>query len=294
MTRRSLSSRIGSLAWAAILAFLILVFGQGVWGALLSANLRTGLAIPWAVAVMSLVLWLMWQYLGGKGWPQATSETRRRYLRANRVSGRAWAWAMLAGGLSIVALAGYWIVMFQLVQMPANVLPDLSRYPKLTVMLILIMASLVSPITEESAFRGYCQTILEREFRGVVAVIVSSVLFALAHVTQGLLWPKLLLYFLVGLVFGSMAYLTGSILPGIAVHIIGDLTFFALIWPYDTQRQLVWKNGADRWFWLHTVQAIIFTVLAVIAFRRLASLSDRARAVEDNRVAPGSSPPPAA
>jgi membrane protease YdiL (CAAX protease family) len=294
MIGRSLSSRIRSVAWSAILAFLIIAFGQGVWGALLFANLRTGLAIPWAVAVMPLVLWLMWQYLGGKGWPHRTSETRRRYLRANRVSGQAWTWAMLAGGLSIVALAGYWIVMFQLVQMPANVLPDLSKYPMLTVVLMPVMASLVSPINEESAFRGYCQVILEREFRGVVAVIISSLLFALAHLTQGFLWPKLLVYFLVGLVFGAMAYLTGSILPGIAVHIIGDLTFFALVWPYDAQRHLVWKSGADRWFWLHTLQAIIFTPLALIAFRRLASLSHRPRAIEDNRVLPGSSSEPAA
>jgi membrane protease YdiL (CAAX protease family) len=294
MIGRSLSSRIGHVAWSAILAFLIIAFGQGVWGALLFANLRTGLAIPWAVAVMSLVLWLMWQYLDGKGWPHRTSETRRRYLRANQVSGQAWTWATLAGVLSIVALAGYWIVMFQLVPMPANVLPDLSKYPMLTVVLMPVMASLVSPITEESAFRGYCQVILEREFRGVVAVIISSILFALAHLTQGFLWPKLLVYFLVGLAFGAMAYLTGSILPGIAVHIIGDLTFFALVWPYDTQRQLVWKSGADRWFWLHVLQATIFTVLALIAFGRLATLSHRVRAVEGNRVAPGSSSPPAA
>lgn len=285
MIGRSLASRIGSVAWSAILAFLIVVFAQGVWGALLFANLRTGLAIPWAVAAMSLILWLMWQYLGGKGWPQRTSESRRRYLRANQVSGQAWIWAMLAGVLSIVALAGYWVVMFQLVQMPANVLPDLSTYPMLTVVLMPVMASLVSPITEESAFRGYCQTILEREFRGVVAVMISSLLFALAHVTQGLLWPKLLVYFLAGLVFGAMAYLTGSILPGLAVHIVADLTFFALIWPYDTRRQLVWKSGADRWFWLHSLQAIIFTALALIAFRRLASLSHRARAAERDSAA---------
>jgi membrane protease YdiL (CAAX protease family) len=184
--------------------------------------------------------------------------------------------------------------MFQLVQMPANVLPDLSKYPMLTVVLMPVMASLVSPITEECAFRGYCQVILEREFRGVVAVIISSVLFALAHLTQGFLWPKLLVYFLVGLAFGAMAYLTGSILPGIAVHIIGDLTFFALVWPYDTQRQLVWKSGADRWLWLHTLQAIVFTALAVIAFRRLATLSHRVRAVGDTCVVPGSRSEPLA
>lgn len=281
MSASSVSHRIRSVVWSAVLAFLILSFGQTAWIGLLVANLKTGPAIPWAVAAMALVLWLMWQYLGGKGWPQRTSETRRRHLRANPISGQVWAWAMLAGVLSIVALTGYWIVMTQLVKMPGNMLlPDFSRLPLLTAVLVVVMASLVSPITEESGFRGYCQVILEGEFRGVVAVLISSVLFALAHLTQGFFWPKLLVYFLVGVVFGAMAYLTDSILPGIAVHIIADLTFFTLVWPYDTTRQLVWNGGADLWFWIHTLQAIIFTVLAVIAFKRLASLRDHVHAAE--------------
>jgi hypothetical protein len=83
-------------------------------------------------------------------------------------------------------------------------------------------------------------------------------------------------------------------LPGIAVHIIADLTFFVLVWPFDRKRQLLWKSGADLWFWFHTLQAIMFTAMAVIAFRRLASLSHRVRAVEDKRVVPGSSSAPAA
>jgi membrane protease YdiL (CAAX protease family) len=271
MSIRSLSSRTSVAVWNSIVAFLILGLGQGVWGALLLTNLKTTPAIPWAVAVMSLFLWLMWKYLGGSGWPHRTSENRRRYLRANRIPAQAWSWPVLAGVLSIVALTGYWIVLFQLVPMPGNVLPDLSRYPLLTVVLMLVMASFVSPVIEESAFRGYCQGTLEREFPGSVAILISSVLFALAHVTQGFLWPKLLVYFLAGVVFGTMAYLTNSILPGLAIHIIADLTFFALVWPYDTKRQLVWRSGADRWFWLHAFQAIIFTRLTVIAFSRLAS-----------------------
>jgi membrane protease YdiL (CAAX protease family) len=160
-------------------------------------------------------------------WPRGTSEARLRYLRARRVSGPAFAWAMLAGVLSIAALTGYWIVMFQLVKMPANVLPDMSKYPLLTIALVGMMASLVSPLTEEAAFRGYCKVILEREFRAPAAVVVSSVLFALAHFTQGFFWPKLLVYFLAGLVFGVTAYLTNPILPGIAVHILAGMTFFA-------------------------------------------------------------------
>jgi hypothetical protein len=122
--------------------------------------------------------------------------------------------------------------------------------------------------------------ILESNFRGPVAILISSVLFTLAHVTHGFLWPKLFVYFLAGVVFGVTAYFTASILPGMAVHIIGDLTFFALVWPYDTKRQLVWETGANGWFWLHTAQAIIFTALAIVAFTRLARVSERVREQE--------------
>ncbi len=268
----SLAGRIRSAAWAAFLAVLILAFGQGAWTALLLANLKIGKTIPWSVPAMALVLGLMWLYLGGKGWPRKTAEARRRYLRGRRVPGAVFAWALVAGVLSIAALAGIWIVMFQLFHMPGNVLPDTSKYSLTTVVLLLGMASLVSPITEESAFRGYCQVILEREFRAPAAVLASSVLFALAHYTQGLYWPKLSVYFLAGLVFGVTAYLTQSILPGLAVHILADLTFFAFVWPYDTERRLVGEGGAGPWFWIHVGQALVFAGLAVAAYRRLAKV----------------------
>jgi len=175
--------------------------------------------------------------------------------------------------LSIVALAGYWILLFQLVKMPANALDTFSGYPLLTTVLVIAMASLVSPITEEAAFRGYCQVILEREFTAPIAVLLSSVLFTVAHVVHGFLLPKLLVYFLAGVVFGGMAYLANSTVPAIPAHIIGDLTFFTLIWPYDATRRLVWEGGADRWFWIHTAQALVFTALAIPAFVRLARVS---------------------
>ena len=177
---------------------------------------------------------------------------------------------MLAGTLSVVALAGLWIVMFELVKMPGNALPDFSRYPLPTVVAMILMGSVAAPFTEEPAFRGYCQVILERNFSGPSAVLISSALFALAHgPTQGFLWPKLLFYFLVGVVFGATAYLTKSILPAIPGHMIGLLIFFTLVWPFDAARRLVWDGGADIWFWIHGAQTIVFTALTLWAFRRL-------------------------
>ena len=259
-----------------LLAFTITIFAGGIWSALLVTNLRSSPGAPWSVPMMAFLLWLGWSYLGGRGWPRSTSEARRRYLRANRKSAQTYLWALVAGVLSLVALAGIWIVLFRLVKMPPNVLSDLSSYPRMTVALMILMGSLVSPFMEEAGFRGYFQVALEREFRAPLAVLIASVVFAVAHgPTQGFLWPKLLFYFLVGIALGATAYLTDSTLPAIPVHFVGLLIFFTLIWPRDAARRLVLESGTDNLFWVHVAQAIVFTVMAVWAFRRLAKLSSR-------------------
>jgi membrane protease YdiL (CAAX protease family) len=267
------TSRILSMIGFGLLGFAITILAGGIWSVLLFTNLRSTPAFPWSVPAMALLLWLIWGYLGGKGWPRRTSDVRRHYLRANRRSARTCRWALLAGVLSVVALAGSWIVLFRLVKMPPNALPDVSGYPRITIALMIIMGSLVAPMMEEAGFRGYFQVALEREFRGSVAVCVSSFVFALAHFAHGILWPKLLVYFLVGVAFGATAYLTNSTLPAILPHMIGDLTFFTLVWPSDGARKLISDGGADKWFWIHVAQAIVFSVLAVLSFRRLATVS---------------------
>jgi membrane protease YdiL (CAAX protease family) len=157
--------------------------------------------------------------------------------------------------------------------MPPNLFADMSHYPRATVALMILMGSLVSPLMEEAGFRGYFQVALEREAPASVAIVIASLLFALAHgPTQGFLWPKLLFYFLVGIAFGVTAWLTNSILPAIPVHIAGLLIFFTMVWPHDATRRLVWKSGADHWFWIHVAQTIVFTALAAWAFQRLARI----------------------
>jgi membrane protease YdiL (CAAX protease family) len=274
---RSFATRTLSVVGLGVLAFAITIVAGGIWSALLIANLRSSPAVPWSVPATALLLWLGWSYLGGRGWPRRTSEARRRYLRANKRSGPTYLWAFIAGVLSVVALAGFWIALFQLVKMPPNALPDVSSYPRMTVALAIMMGSLVAPLMEEAAFRGYFQVALERELPGPVAVVVSSLVFAFAHYAHGILWAKLLVYFLAGVAFGVTAYLTNSTLPAILPHVIGDLTFFTLVWPHDVARRLILETGTDNWFWIHGAQAIVFTMLAVCAFQRLATVSRRDR-----------------
>src|SRR5271156_4107183 len=115
--KRSFATRFLSIIGFGLLAFAITILAGGIWSALLVANLRSSPAVPWSVPAMAFLLWLMWSYLGGKGWPPSTSDARRHYLRANRRSPRTYMWSFVAGVLSVIALAGYWIVLFRLVKM---------------------------------------------------------------------------------------------------------------------------------------------------------------------------------
>ena len=277
MTRaRSVWRGIVVVVRSGIAAWFIALVLQGIWSALIVGNLQTSPAIPWSVPVIVFLVLLAWRYLGGKWGPRSTAETRRRYLRANAVPARVFLWALLAGSLSIAALAGYWIVMTQLVRMPGNVLPDMSKCPWLMVG----TGSVIGPVMEQAGFWGYGQVMLNEKWRAPAAIVIVSIVFALGPHSPGgaVLWPKLVFYFLTSVTFGVMALLTDSILPGLVVHILGDLAFFTLVWPDDSARPLARDTGAYPWFWLHAAQAIAFTALACLAFARLAKVTGRVNA----------------
>jgi membrane protease YdiL (CAAX protease family) len=208
----------------------------------------------------AIALLLIWLYLNGRWWPSSTSAARHDLLRARLVPARVFAWAAVAGGLALASLVGLWIVLTRLTGAGGNpTLPNAGAYPPLVVAVAIVMGSRVSPLTQEAAFRGYGQVLLERSFKPGSAVVLSSLLFTLYHgPTQGFAPSKILFYFVVGVVFGVAAFITQSVLPAIPVHIAGDLLFFTLVWPQDASRPLVWTSGADLNFWLEAAEMVGF------------------------------------
>lgn len=280
METRTRPSAVRSIGVAALASLGVAALGTITWGPLAVLNLGLTPAVPWSVPAEGLALVLIWAWLSGRWRPVRWAAARRGLLRSRVVSPAAFAWAAVAGGLSLVALAGLWIVLVRMTGAGGNpTLPTTAVYPAITVAAVILMASLVSPLTEEAAFRGYGQVLLERRFPPVVAVALSSLFFALYHgPTQGFQPSKLAFYFTVGVVFGTIAYLTDSVLPAIPVHIAGDLLFFTSIWPNDAGRTLIWTHGADPGFWLNVAQALVFAGLATLAFRRLRAVTRRAGA----------------
>jgi len=247
---------------------------QGVWSALIVANLRTVPAIPWSVLVMTVLMVVGAQYLRGRWGPSSTADARRQSLRATVVSREMFGWAWLAGALSMIALVGVWILLASFVRMPGSVLPDLSAYPPWTAALAVGMGALISPLCEQAGIWGYWQGALERRYSGTTAIVGTSVVFALLpHPPAGMAFgPKLLFFFLTGLIFSTMAYMTKSIVPAIPVHGLGLLAFFALVWPRDPDRRLITAAGTDPWFWIHAAQVVVFATLSVWAFSRLTNV----------------------
>ena len=255
----------------AVFAFLLTAVTGGIWTALLAANLSTSPAVPWAVVAMALLLWGLWRYLAGAGWPRSTSAARKRSLHAAPVPAGVFVWALAAGLLAIVALAGLWIVLFQVAGITPRALPDYATYPPITVALALAMASLVNAVVEEAAFRGYLQGYLQGAVGGVGGIALTALVMAPEHaLTQGFVWPTLAFYLAVDAMLGLTAWLCGSILPGIATHALGLLAFFTLVWPGDRIRQLVGAGDAGSWLGIHAAQAGIFAMLAALAFWQLA------------------------
>lgn len=82
---------------------------------------------------------------------------------------------------------------------------------------------IVAPLSEELLFRGIILRGLLRRYRPVVAILLSSLLFALMHLNP---WQTISAFTL-GLIFGWFFLRTGSVWPGVVGHAINN--FIALI-----------------------------------------------------------------
>ena len=259
---------------AVLTGMLVMLAGTIPRNLLFAANLRFYPALPWAVPLTAAYLWFGWRYLKG-------TEPWRTGLRANPVSGRVWAWALLAGGLSVVALVLALQVANHLVVLPVQQMPDLGKVPTVTVVSLLLMAAPVAGVIEEAAFRGYMQGPIERRYGLAVAILVTGTMFAVAHLDfTPILWPY---YVAVAAIYGTVTYLTQSILPAVVLHTGGNLYSNFDLWRHGQAEwqatsgpaALIWTTGADRTFCVSVGGLAFVAAAAVWALYRLARVARR-------------------
>jgi membrane protease YdiL (CAAX protease family) len=266
--------RVGADIGFSLVVLLATLVAQVIWTGILATNLKVSPAIPWAVVVMAVLLWATWRYFGGAWWPPSTKAARRRYRRANAVPPPVFGLAMIAGLLALGGLIALWLVMVQLVTVPGNPVANFANYSPLTLVTVLVMASLVGAITEELGLRGYMLTRLEASVGGWLAVVIVAVVISPGHgITQGFVLPTLVWYFVADLMFGALSLLTRSILPGIVIHAIGLLTFFSVIWPTDKYRHAASLGQQPTAFGIEAALSVLLAGLSLLVFRRLASMT---------------------
>jgi membrane protease YdiL (CAAX protease family) len=262
---------------------MVLLAGTIPRNVLFFANLKFLPNIPWGVPLMALYLWFFWRYLRGIGPPDSTKEQRRTDLRANPLSLKVWAWSLIAGGHGVAALVIALRMINRIFPLPQQDASQLAGVPEVTVVPWLLMAALVAGVVEESAFRGYMQRPIERRFGLVVAILITGTMFALVHLDfTPVLWPY---YVAVAAIYGTVAYLTNSILPAIVLHTAGNIYSNFTLWQTgraewqtaSDSAPLIAETGLDPAFWTSAGTLAGVLAVAIGAYAALARVTQHTR-----------------
>jgi membrane protease YdiL (CAAX protease family) len=189
----------------------------------------------------------------------------------------------MLGLVGVLLLQG---VLGRLVTLPQQRELDPSRYPIVTVLMWVVMSAVVSGVVEETSFRGYLQRPIERRHGPVTAILMTGILFGLAHFGHPEIGAVLLpFYIAVAAVYGALAYFTDSTLPGMVLHAGGNMfSAFDLFargrteWQLSVEAQpLIWETGPDAAFWGNVAALVIVGGLTVVAYSALARAARTAR-----------------
>jgi sodium transport system permease protein len=140
--------------------------------------------------------------------------------------------------------------------------------------MVLVLA-LTPAICEELAFRGFILSGFRRLGHKWRAIIYTAVFFGLAHA----IWQQILIACLVGVVIGYVAVQSGSLLPGVAFHLVHNTLLLATTrvtpellhrWPILGVLMRRTPDGGYTYPWPAAVAGGLVAALLLLWFRRLA------------------------
>jgi membrane protease YdiL (CAAX protease family) len=136
-------------------------------------------------------------------------------------------WVVIAGVLGYAASALYDVVKGPLgLQTNTDALAEQIKIAPLTTLGLLLAGALVAPVCEEVFFRGFLLPGITRSMPIWAAIVVSSLLFGVAHVDLGSFAPLVV----IGLLLGVVRYKTRSLWPSIFLHTLNNTAaLFALL-----------------------------------------------------------------
>jgi membrane protease YdiL (CAAX protease family) len=237
--------------------FLVSTAGITAWTIMLLVIMP-----PWSVIPMIFALWVFWKFFGG--------------TRKIKLSPLTWKWSMTAAICFVFIVQSSFVITFRIKEFPAAQFTSdykiLEKMPLLTAWILLIMSSVVAGICEETGYRGYLQTPLEKKYGPIAAIIISSIIFTIIHLSKNWAHPIIPHIFFASLLLGILAYKSGSLIPGIIGHSILDIFDYSFWWTDIAggfKKQTIFITGVDIHF---TIWVFIFLFALYIFFKSVSKL----------------------
>src|SRR5450432_679330 len=251
--------------------FLVSTIGVAAWSVMLLS-----IPAPWSVLPMVIALWIFWKYFSGRWGSKKSTVTREENFRKTRLNPYVWKWG-LAGAVCFVAIIqASFVITFRIIEFPkAQFTADykmLETMPLWVAWAILIMSAIVAGICEETGYRGYLQTPLEKKYGPLTAIIISSLVFTSIHLTKNWAYPIIPHILFASTLLGILAYKSGSLIPGIIGHSILDIFNYSVWWTGLTggfKKQTIFKTGMDAHF---VIWILIFILSLSIFFKAISRL----------------------
>lgn len=193
-----------------LLLFLVVGLVRAIW----PVPFDLSLVIVFGEAVLLLPVWYFAIHKYGVSW----ADLGLRSFQPTSVG--------LGCGLMLLSLLFNLVYASLLSQFGLEIQPEMeqlftgTQFP----FLLFFGGVIVAPFVEEVFFRGFVFPGLRRKWNWKVAALVSAGLFALAHVIPTSILP----IFILGLIFAFLYQTSGSIWPGILMHMLTNLVALAV------------------------------------------------------------------
>ena len=161
---------------------------------------------------------------------------------------------MVAGLCFAVTIHASIVLLFRFVPFPVVEFRrgyDFSFIPTVPLRWLAVVISAASAgICEETGFRGYMQRPMELSHGAPVAILNSSLFFTVLHLTKGWALAGMIpIIFGAGILLGSVAWSSGSLLPCMIGHTIMDIGLFGYWWTGiagEFTLRPIGETGVDR------------------------------------------------
>ncbi len=195
---------------------------------------------------------------------------RPRWL-SSVLPGMRWKFFFACLGLSVVALVVAVVTSTLLPDDPAGLggKPNELTGTLVATGIVILLTTPLQALGEEYAFRGYLMQAFGSLTRSrVAALLLTSVLFALAHGAQN--FPLFFDRLAFGLMAGLTVILVGGLEAGIALHIFNNLLAFAFAIFFGDLQGALTVSEASWWQLPVTVaQNGVYLVLVLLVARRM-------------------------